>query len=120
MSSRDDWAARSLAARIEACRCVREGMLADNVQRMRQDCAPAWPGEVFNALETDFALDLLDLPAPVDLTPYLTAAAIAEYTVVVEDGVTRIVSNEEWAKQVVGRARALRAAALEGGKHDPR
>jgi hypothetical protein len=110
--TRAGWALRPLAVRLEACRCAREGMTADNEQRQHCGNSLAWGGNEFNALEIEYALDLPDTPAPEDLTPYLTAAAIIEAQYC-RAAVSPNYPNGPLVENsyVIARARALRDAA---------
>jgi hypothetical protein len=108
--TRAEWALRPLAVRLEACRCAREGMTADNEQRRHCGNSLAWGGNEFNTLETEYALDLPDTPAPEDLTPYLTAADVGPLDDYCRnDGWDK--QLKRWAEAKIAAARALREAA---------
>lgn len=61
--TRAEWAARPLVARIEACRCDRDGKLAENEQRQHCGNAMAYGDNDFDQLVDAYALDLPDAPA---------------------------------------------------------
>jgi hypothetical protein len=122
MATRDDWAARPMAARLEACRCEREGMMAENAQRQHLGQSMAYQEDAFSLLADRYALDAPDAPAEDgDLTPYLLATAPSvpacyrRATSVEGMEATYWLTSEEWATEVDTRARALLAASRAGG-----